>query len=62
MNTIPFVNQRVVRNDGGYTKGRTGTVIEVDVEKKVARVKWDNSPRTWLKFTSIDSIADNKVN
>lgn len=62
MITTPFVNQRVIRNDGGYTKGRTGTVIELDEANQRARVKWDNDPKTWVKFTSIDSISDNKAN
>jgi hypothetical protein len=46
---------RVVRSKGDYVVGRTGTIIDLDVEKKRARVSWDGDKRTWVKTDVIEA-------
>lgn len=35
---------------------RKGEIIEVDLQKKVARVKWDKN-RTWMRFSNLKFTA-----
>lgn len=56
MNQKFEVDQRVVRTKGDYVVGRTGTVIEIDDEKKRVRVSWDGEARTWVSFTALADI------
>lgn len=50
------INDRVQRLDGGYTKGKTGTVVEIDDKACRARVFWDGDKRTWVRFSSLALI------
>lgn len=46
------IGDEVARIDGGYTVGRKGTIIEIKDNR--ARVAWNNNPRTWVSFNSIE--------
>ena len=50
------INDRVQRLDGGYTKGKLGTVVEIDDKAGRARVFWDGDKRTWVRFASLAII------
>jgi hypothetical protein len=55
MQTTNFeIGQQVVRTEGDYVVGRTGTVIELDLVKGRARVEWEGAPRTWVSFKVIE--------
>jgi ribonuclease HI len=55
------INDKVVRIDGDRA-GWKGTVIELDGVKKRARIKWDKeSPRTWMKFSSLFKITAEEI-
>lgn len=62
------VNERVERLDGGYTKGKQGKVVEIQLKGQPgngyqscpndrARVFWDGDKRTWVKFSSLKQIT-----
>ena len=49
--------QKVVRSKGDYVVGRIGEVVEIDNEKKRARVYWlSKNLRTWVKFDVIEDV------
>lgn len=48
------VGQRVVRSKGDYVVGRVGVIIEIDEIKNRARIDWDNAPRSWVSFGSLE--------
>lgn len=51
------IGQKVVRSKGDYVVGRIGEVVEIDNEKKRARVYWlSENLRTWVKFDVIEDI------
>lgn len=52
--TTVNLNDQVVRSKGDYVVGRTGTVIALDLEKKRAQVQWDEDPKSWVAFTSLE--------
>ena len=47
------INDRVIRLDGGYTKGKLGTVVDNDIKEGRARVMWDGDKRTWVRWASL---------
>ena len=57
MNTMNYdfqIGDNVVRSKGDYVVGRTGDILELDLEKNRARVFWTNEGlRTWVSFNAI---------
>ena len=49
-----IIGDQVIRSKGGYVVGRVGKVIEIDSLNRRARVEWEGSPRTWVKFDVIE--------
>jgi len=49
------IGTQVERIASDYTNGRRGEVIEISGDR--ARVRWTNSPRTWVNFKSLKVIA-----
>ena len=49
---------RVVRSKGDYVVGRTGLVLEVDLEKNRANVDWDSCGKSWVSFLSIEDESE----
>jgi hypothetical protein len=61
MNEI-IIGARVERLDGGYTKGRKGTVIELSDDGSRARILWDGGhPKTWVRLASLRVIKSGTV-
>ena len=55
MSTLKFeIGQRVVRSKGDYVVGRTGVITAIDADKLRANVAWDNDPKSWVKFESLE--------
>jgi hypothetical protein len=54
MNKIE-IGTKVERIASDYTNGRKGEVIEINGER--ARVRWGNSPRTWVNFKFLKVLA-----
>ena len=50
------IGTKVERIASDYTNGRKGEVIEIQDGR--ARVKWSDSPRTWVKFASLKVIEE----
>lgn len=50
------IGTRVERIASDYTGGRTGEVIEINGER--ARVRWTDSPRTWVRFKCLKVLSD----
>jgi hypothetical protein len=49
------IGTQVERIASDYTNGRRGEVIEISGDR--ARVRWTNSPRTWVNFKCLKVIA-----
>ena len=49
-----LIGDQVIRSKGDYVVGRVGKVIEIDSLNRRARVEWEGSPRTWVKFDVIE--------
>ena len=49
------IGTQVERIASDYTGGRKGEIIEIKGER--ARVKWTNSPRTWVNFKFLKVLA-----
>ena len=49
-----IIGDEVVRSKGDYVVGRVGKIIEIDSLNGRARVEWEGSPRTWVKFDVIE--------
>ena len=49
------IGTQVERIASDYTHGRKGEVIEINGER--ARVRWENSPRTWVNFKFLKVLA-----
>ena len=47
------INDRVIRLDGGHTKGKTGVVVDNDLKAGRARIMWDGDKRTWVRWASL---------
>jgi hypothetical protein len=54
MNKIEIGTQ-VERIASDYTNGRKGEAIEINGER--ARVRWENSPRTWVNFRFLKVLS-----
>lgn len=48
-----LIGDQVIRSKGDYVVGRVGKIIEIDSLNRRARVEWEGSPRTWVKFNVI---------
>lgn len=53
------IGTQVERIASDYTNGRKGEVIEVNEGR--ARVRWSNSPRTWVKFCCLKVTEASEV-
>lgn len=49
-----LIGDQVIRSKGDYVVGRVGKIIEIDSLNRRARVEWEGSPRTWVKFNVIE--------
>ena len=49
-----LIGDQVIRSKGDYVVGRVGKIIEIDSLNRRARVEWEGSPRTWVKFDVIE--------
>ncbi len=49
------IGTQVERIASDYTNGRQGEVIEINEGR--ARVRWTNSPRTWVRFQDLKVIS-----
>ena len=58
MTTTIEIGTQVERIASDYTNGRKGEVIEINEGR--ARVRWSDSPRTWVKFSAL-KVIDQKV-
>lgn len=54
---LPEINQEVVRSRGDYVVGRIGIVVALDSAKRRAQVAWNNNPKTWVSFDSIEPTS-----
>ena len=55
MNTAKFsIGQEVVRSKGDYVVGRVGIVVAIDTEKNRAQVEWNEDPKSWVSFASLE--------
>lgn len=48
------IGLEVVRSKGDYVVGRIGNIMAIDAEKNRAQVKWNNDPKSWVSFTSLE--------
>jgi hypothetical protein len=48
------IGQEVVRAKGDYVVGRIGTIIDIDIEKQRANVKWNEDPKSWISFSALE--------
>ncbi len=49
---------RVERLDGGYTRGRKGTVVDLSDDGARAQISWDGGrPKTWVRLASLRAIV-----
>jgi len=55
MENLKFeIGQEVVRSKGDYVVGRIGKVIAIDAEKNMAQVEWNEDPKSWVSFNSLE--------
>ena len=47
------LGQEVVRSKGDYVVGRIGKIVEIDNDKKRARVDWVGETKTWVSFSVV---------
>lgn len=47
------IGDEVVRSKGDYVVGRVGKIIELDMEKKRAKVSWG----TWVLWTALEPTS-----
>jgi len=48
------IGVEVVRSKGDYVVGRVGTIIDLDLIKNRAQVKWSLDPKSWVSFDSLE--------
>lgn len=48
------ISMEVVRSVGDYVVGRTGLIMDIDINANRVRVDWKGNTRTWVAVSSVE--------